>query len=982
MLWVLMPIVWSGVTARPALAQVMGVEEQVVSRGDAIELGGGHEERLLWKGGRWIAEGPLEWGPANWAPGDVITGDSVQNFEGGRVQNLVPGSVVLYRCKNGVWGYVKALGGDDDWLRLERVTLQGPNSALIVPEDSLHVAAEPEGYRLSWVAGKDIEYRVMRSVVGGPTIAREIARIQAGTYLDVDGPKGVLLEYSVQMVDLSEVPEVPRRTRIVRQEQPGDWAVEMRVGMGIDLLTGALDGPNSQVEVHQVLGNQILLRADDRAPIALQTKYQKGEEWQAPEYGPRAYLPRIRSVEMDSGCFFYLPESGVYGRLSFRLDANNRCWMTRNLNLFGTRQLPLPPPAPSVQYDGSAVFVSWIPPSINDVKDLDALLCDVAYETPAGSGDWIVIPHGLASDSSLSFTANVEGALPLSHVRLQYRYANGVRSAHGESSAVLWVDPSDEAAVDRVLADALQALESESYDRRYLGKQVLAHLGERAWPSLLDLISEGRGAASDMAREVLLGEAALEAGMLEAILVRAAGTRGLSGSPPKSWYSPDGDRRLQALLVDYGTPELDGWYRLMARLDPDPRVRDLAVLLDSAPVRPRPAGQADTAGLWSQERPDQRSAEAWPDWTVEMHGVDAMDGAATIRAVIDGANVEEAQCLFALARLMEASPSVGRDPFRSIRLGLDLIEQYRLLRKSVLLEAVREGVLDSGSTLMGWRDLLDLRLAGGPETPPVQRAIIRLPEASLAALQQALADLEAAGQSYVDLILPAGVYGAQSGLEHWVDIKVDGVALIGEPGVQFEVGVRSTRVRDVILCNLEIRNNGGSAVSFTGATGSLRNLTLSAAQTPLSLQDSVVELDGCHLVQGGGKASVYGVRMIGPSIMLARACHFEAGTLLLGTVGQAYLDRCLLDGGSRPVVQGQNGGNVILRDSVILGGTMGFQGLNSVLLEGVLSTLRYQTFSTREGVVRICPEHNRTWQAWQGSSAVRAFDICPLTAPR
>ncbi|MDF1838819.1 MAG: hypothetical protein P1V35_13195, partial [Planctomycetota bacterium] len=479
-----------------------------------------------------------------------------------------------------------------------------------------------------------------------------------------------------------------------------------------------------------------------------------------------------------------------------------------------------------------------------------------------------------------------------------------------------------------------------------------------------------------------LGPEALEAGMLQAILERAGGTVEGGAHLPESWSDPDGGKRVQALLWDYGKPGLGEWYRLMARLDPDPRVRDLAVLLDSAPLRPRPTGQLDTQGLWAQSKPGQRMAESWPDWAMEMHGVDALDGAATIRAVVDGTNIEEAQCLLALARLMEGTSDQGVDPFRPIRLGLDLVEQYRSLRKSVLLEAIREGVLDSGSTLMGWRDLLDLRLMGGPEVAPMERAVIRLPEASLGALQQALADIEISGQTYVDVVLPPGIYGAQSGLEHWVDVKVDGVALIGEPGVELEVGVRCTRVRDVILANLVIRNAGGSAVSLTGASGSLRNLTLSAAQTPLSLQDSVIEIDGGRFIQGGGKASVYSVRMIGPSILLARASQFEAGAILLGTRGQAYLDRCLLDGGNRPVVQGQNGGDLVLRDSVIMGGTMGFQGLHSVLLEGVLSTLRYQTYSTQEGTIRICPEHSKMWQPWQGEKAVKAFDSCPLTGRR
>ncbi len=963
-------------------AQEPGIEERVVSRGEAIELGGEHEEQLMWKAGRWIAEGSLEWGPAQWEPGDVLTEDSVQHFEGKRIAPLVAGAAVLFRCKNGTWGYVKVLGADDDWLRVERGIFRGAHSALIVPEGLLHVGAEPEGYRLSWSAERDVEYRIMRAVVGGPSVAREIARVQAGTYLDEECPRGVLVEYSVQIVDESEVPQVPRRMRIVRQEQPGEWAVEMRVGMGIDLLTGAMDGPEAQVEVHQVLGNQILLRTDDRAPIALQAKYQSAEEWKAPEYSTRTYLPRIRSVELGGSCFFYLPESGIYGRLSFELDESNRCWMTRNLNLFGTRQLPLPPPAPTVEYDGDQAYISWIPPFANEVEDLESLMCEVAYETPAGSGDWVLIPHGKASDSILNFSATVEGPLPLSHVRLQYRYANGVSSSHSESSALLWVDPSDEAAMDSVLTDALAALESESYDQRYLGKQVLKQLGERAWPSLLDLVSDGRGAASDMAREILLGERALESGMLEAVLQRVGGAQVTATPLPKAWSNPDGGERLQALLLDYGKPDLVDWYRLMERLDPDPRVRDLAKLLNSAPLRPISTGQVDTQGIWTLLKPDQRNAEAWPDWGVEMHAVDPMDGAANIRAVIDGADIAEAHCLFALARLMEASKAQGMSPFRSIRLGLDLVEQYRKRNKKVLLEAVREGVLDSGATLMAWRDLLDLRLTHGPEKAPVGRALVRLPEASLAALQQALADLEVGKQSYVDIVLPQGTYGTQSGLDHWVDIKVDGVALIGEPGVRFEFGVRAKGVRDVILCNLAINNTGGSAVSLTGATGSLRNLTLSAAQTPISLQDSVVEIDGCSLVQSGGKSSVYAVRMIGPSILLARASRFEAGTLLLGTEGQAYLDRCTLHGGRRPVVQGQNGGNLVMRDSVILGGTMGFQGLDAVLLEGVLSTLRYQTFGTHESVIRICPEHNRTWEPWQESKSVKALEACPLGGKR
>ncbi len=97
--WVVLGWLCMSGLAPLARAQEPGIEEQVVSRGEGIELGGEHEEQLMWKAGRWIAEGSLEWGPAQWEPGDVLTGDAIQNFEGNQIQPLVAGAVVILRAR-------------------------------------------------------------------------------------------------------------------------------------------------------------------------------------------------------------------------------------------------------------------------------------------------------------------------------------------------------------------------------------------------------------------------------------------------------------------------------------------------------------------------------------------------------------------------------------------------------------------------------------------------------------------------------------------------------------------------------------------------------------------------------------------------------------------------------------------------------------------------------------------------------------------
>ena len=171
----------------------------------------------------------------------------------------------------------------------------------------------------------------------------------------------------------------------------------------------------------------------------------------------------------------------------------------------------------------------------------------------------------------------------------------------------------------------------------------------------------------------------------------------------------------------------------------------------------------------------------------------------------------------------------------------------------------------------------------------------------------------------MDVILPAGTYTAAAGMDSWLDLQGDGLALIGEGDVTLQVGLRAEDVVDLVVANVSVHNRGGMALVLTGAAASLRNVDLRGAQNPITMQNSFLELEACKILNSNGRESSVALRMMGPSVALASGCLSQAGTWILGDEGLAYVDRSLLDGRGRPVFQGQRGGRLVVRDSVSVG---------------------------------------------------------------
>ena len=966
----------------------LGQRELHLLVGQALPLGPEGPEELVFEGKAWMASGDFQWG--SWFDGDkdVWTVRDLAEWKAPQYRTCEDGQTLVYRAGADTWGMLRVLERTEGSVRLEQVVLTQGESLSMRSPLALAGGGEPDGNRLSWNANSGVTYQVTRKLVGSTESGEVLAEVNGSTFLDVQAPGDQLLEYIVQVVGGPPAPAA--RLRMARQELPGDWPLELEIGLGLDLLTGATHGPNPHLEVHQIIGSQVLVRASANCPIATPGKYSSGDEWQAPAYSERTYMPRIRSVEIGASVFYYLTEFGVYGRLNLQQDEQGRVFLLRSLDLGGGRWLPKEPELLGWDSGSQGLSLEFEPVPKGEADQLPTLERIIEWERLPGSGDWetLVVQPVDPYQAMVSITPK-RPDLPLVHLRFRHRSSATNASIPSEPVPLLALDSRDTKVLSEVQKRALQALASEDFEERFLGEHVLRGLGASAWPALLDIYSNKGGVPGDLARQILLSPEGLAGGQLQEV-IRIAGAHARLPDPfPAAWFCTDGDERLMQILLDHGRQDTLGWLDLSLRMDPDIRVREMARLLLAAPAVSRPFGTARRAGfdgIFTMIPEATRSERPWPDWAYELEGADPLDAAAAIRASVALGRVLEAHSLLALARLVEA-PDVlpaqkGPSTLERALLGLGMVELYRKEKRTVLMDAVREGVVSGGPGLMAWRDLMEQRFSSPTDGSLGARERVRLPEASLAALQQTLADLEVSGSSYVDVILPEGTYTAQAGLDSWLDLQVRGLALLGEGNVQLQVGLRAEKVDDLVVADMEVHNRGGMALVLTGASMTMRGVRMRGAQSPVTLQDSILEMEACRILQSQGKGSSVAIRMLGPSLVLARGCLSEAGAWVLGDQGMAYIERSLIDSRGRPLFQGQRGGQLVLRDSVLMGGSAGFQGLQSVWLEGVLSTLRNQSLGPQNDAVYVCPEHNHTFEPWLDNVGARELERCPLHTDR
>ncbi|MEZ6018899.1 MAG: hypothetical protein R3F17_02020 [Planctomycetota bacterium] len=973
-----LPLAWILLLLSP-FATLGVAQEELLEVGEGLEFGPDGAVALVWGPRGWQVRGELFWGTVGSLGPDGLDPDAIEPNQSHRILPGKAGQEIAYRRPEGGWGWVRVIEAQaaGDWVRIEHLTLEAGARLQPGPKLELEVAAEPDGYRLHWWTDGAFPCRVMRRVVGSPEAALELGTTDTGGWFDDLAPPGVMLEYSV--TPLRDGPVPATRRRALRQERPESQGTQLEDGLGIDLLTGAIQPLEADVEVSQISGERILLRASEKCPLMVSGGgADEFSNWLAPRLENGGFHHGIRPVTADNWVYFCRVDQGVRGRLRFERTENGGWVMHRSIDWAGDGWLPLAPRLHGNQFTGSALNLSFEPLKLPEWYEGELPERIIEVDRFPGAGEWTVIARDSAVVQGQSLTFDLPAdRLPLVSLRFRHRMLGGNVSPPSAPVSLIAFDVSDGDRLVTFQRGALTALESESFSDRLLGEQMLRALGPAAWPTLLELYERGEGVQADLARQMLLTPEGVAGGQLQGVLRIAGQREGLEGALPGPWCDPDARMRILALLTDAQLAERAPWLDLLARLDPDARVRDLANVLGDGTLEPMIAPGPANEGIAARIPPADRHDPLHLDWARELDGASRADAGAILRQAADAWHFDPGLALLALANEAESSvPEFGQRVFlENVLLGLGLLDRYAQEPRPVLLRAILEGLVRPSSELRAWRDLWQVRnratLAGSP------RRVLHLEQPSLGALQSLLRELEMNGDGYVDVILPAGEYGNDDSGDHWIEVGVPGLALLGEGDVHVHAGIQAASLPDLVVADLTLEHASGNAVSLASSTMTLRRVTLIASQTPLSLTESAVELDQCRLIQGDGKESYLAMRMIGVCSLSARATHFAAGTLVLGDQGKAYLDRCLLDGADRVLAQGQRGGNLVLRECVLLGGSSGVQGLDTLVIERPVRPGRRSLWRWNANAADLFSALARPVPAgsWAGD---RVLGACPL----
>ena len=919
------------------------------------------EESLLFDGEQLDAQPRL----SSWTPLEMNGPTTVIRKGGGNAVDAptpLPGEEYLYDLGGGDWGYLQVLDRRLDAIRIEIAVGPKDGEALVRDPARLFASSEPGQHRLTWIAdSEDARYAVERWIHGTPDGFTEIARVTGSEFVDVEAPEGRVVEYRVGRVTGDADPmRFGARAHSLRQMRPGDWPIQLVQGMSLDLLSGETDaGDEGHLEVSLAQGPSLNLMTLGEVAIygPERSDQRPGGAWFGPPPWEKGYQTEVRRASRGDAVFFVAIPDGSLVRLSIT-EEDGGLALRRQIDLTGTLRFPQPPAPPELDREPDGVTLVF-PDFGERMGQVDHAAIVVERERAPGDQVWSELTVGAPGQRTVHIGQPWDPASEFL-VRLRYRHRlPGLPDS--PTSAVtefLTFDPGDDDQLRRALDYVLTDLGHEDFTRRQGARVLLESLGDLAWPRL-EAILVGDEAASvevqTVVRELLLDDPGGRS--LPLVLRARAAEEGVEGDPPTGLLDIDVRSRTWAMLRAHGQPGAAPWLRVLALSDPDPGVKKMAEILLADREVPRtldPAAQSHAL-----IPPDQRRSPRTRDWRWAIEEGDPHEVAAWARDTIDLDHPRAAMVALMVAyRLELAGPpwTLHGDLRQHAELALRLVDAARTQPGNELLEAAEALIATPATQLRARRDLLDLRF---DLTKEVQRERFELESADIGTLTALLNDLHAQGASYVDVVLPAGVYEDES-LGPWLQLHIDGLRLIGGDGVVLKFGLQIEGVVDVVLQDLAVHSDRSNALLLRdGASAVVQNCHLIGVQTVVSLSHSRLEVDASHIDSAPARPAALGLRLNGGCDMTLRNSLVSAGTARLSTGDQIYMDRTLFDAGARVLFQGSPGGSVVARSTMMTGRAQGFINLDGLLLEGVVLDIPRDMLINVPGA-RMCPDTVRT----------------------
>ncbi|MGD2017918.1 MAG: hypothetical protein PVJ89_07380 [Planctomycetota bacterium] len=304
---------------------------------------------------------------------------------------------------------------------------------------------------------------------------------------------------------------------------------------------------------------------------------------------------------------------------------------------------------------------------------------------------------------------------------------------------------------------------------------------------------------------------------------------------------------------------------------------------------------------------------------------------------------------------------------RNAELVLRLLERARSAAEpDALLEAAAQLAGGEEALLLAQREVSDRRLAS-PSARGFSRRTVELEEPSLDLLEAAMQEVAdrqstadpAAPVEGVDILLPAGVYEDVSGVPNrTLEVLGSGIRLMpARPGAAVEVraALRVSGARDLVLQDLTLVSETTTAINvIEGGHLVVLDSRVAGAGTVLFLQDGDLEMVGSRVESAGsGKNPQWAIRELGRCRLYVRASLLDAGSIYVSDESENWLDRTVLDAGSRTLLQSPRAGHLVARECLLRGTNLGLYNVERGVLAGVVIDVPRDPLGRRPSGLRV-----------------------------
>ncbi len=856
------------------------------------------------------------------------------------------GAEYLFVLEDDSWGYLRVLGSWPAGVSLEVVHAPKGATELIREPRWLEARVDQSECQLIWDSTEGRRYRIEGRAAGPDQTFANLGEVEGGSW---SGPVlgSEVMEYRVTALGGSGL---GARRRVVHQTLSEDLPAILPKGARWNLLTGEIDGAIYHLEVTQNQGQNLIFALADgmRAGPAAKSSIKRSGATPSDHRSWRPSIPWQRDEEqpmrqhvLPAGATLCLitPE-GVPVRIRSEIARDGGLLHWRQLDLCGSGLFPSAPGKPKAVFAQGRVEVSFDPltRAAPDPGRVRLVLEEVDEE-----GEWVRLAVGTVGERSIGLDRKVSvDDLPIVLFRVRQEYEGGSHSPASEPFNVLLVDRDDVATLKDLAVRGVLALREEAYGRRLQARALLLALGPDALPALEAALTDSTSGTETRSsvRDLLLS-GSFGPGGQRLVLLAMAREEGLEGDVPQGLDASEALFRALAVLDLAGRPSASDWLRLAAHAEPDPAV---TALIDLVLEDPEPPQVLDQPGdMLVLLPPDRRPLRESRDWVQELRSGAPEELAALIRGTVDASQRDRAMALLAVAYFLEAAENPpGARTLESAEIALRMLDRVRPalnaeseasgLPARALLDLI-DALLDGeGHLLRSQRELASLQLDSWP-LPDGAREQIVVPADDEGALREILLELSREEGVYVDILIPTGRHVLSEALSSQ-RLGVSGMRLKGEEGTVLVGTLRLENSRDVVLENLTIEGNRTSALWITETELLARDVTLSGIQRAVQAQRASLVLDRCRIGNLDSSSNAQLIWLAQGSVLEARNSAFLGGNIYLDEGGEAHFDRCVLDAGARPTVQGRSAtSRASLRDCLVRGRAGCMSGAGAIWLE-------------------------------------------------